>query len=730
MKHLWTILIIPFLFYPHLKWLLKVSWPELLTLTLYPIVLSVGGLLLYPAIAKHFSTFKDGAYGVTKTFFIIIWGGIAVWIPSLITLELNTGTTLGFLSLALIIIILLSRKHISKSFYLRYHREIIVSEFLFLVCYLIFLSLGALYSDHYGGEKSMDLAILIKAVKAKRFPLEDPWAIGHLMKYYYSSFYYFAQMIKLLPLSNSLAYHSVFSLIPALFFVNCITLFRKFLQRQSLSIFAAFVLMFAANLQSLKMIFLEHKVINSSFFWKSTRLFTKDFFSEFPSWSFLFRDFHPHVVVYPFTITFLVFLYRFFELKDKSTQEKQFFLIFLGFSWGSLFAMSAWDFLFMSLLFLIMVLLTKSLKLFVESGICLVVAVFLYLPAAVMVSDGRSAIFDLARTNDNTLSHYFLHHGHWLIVLFLFVIARYYSYWKKGHSKLKWNNFYLAFWPMHLGLILTVFEIGDMAWSFLFLHSLLFLGFNTIYKNSKSFWSLLGMGIVSMSVICDSFIFMDQLNTIFKFFNIIYVMLGVLALSSLRFPRSLWRGLNKGKKVQFLYVSIVGAILFFLPLGSGAFIYAISKDRLTGRVSPHLDGYLDLKKRNYKDYAMVNWINENLEVNDNLLEVNSDSFKFNYGRISQYTGISTLLGWHNHVFLRGLSHSEIERRKILIKRIYNDVDALRSYKLLKSNNIHYLIIGELENKHFEKKGLAKFGSFPNFYEKVFSISNAVIYRIL
>src|SRR5690606_11496720 len=101
-----------------------------------------------------------------------------------------------------------------------------------------------------------------------------------------------------------------------------------------------------------------------------------------------------------------------------------------------------------------------------------------------------------------------------------------------------------------------------------------------------------------------------------------------------------------------------------------------------------------------------------------VLEIPGRSFDYQASRISAYTGLPTLLGWDQHVVLRGKSWKEVRERKQLVEWFYESPDAFAVYAKLREFGVDYIVVGPAEKTRFNPQNLVKFDTYPDFFKVV------------
>jgi YYY domain-containing protein len=144
---------------------------------------------------------------------------------------------------------------------------------------------------------------------------------------------------------------------------------------------------------------------------------------------------------------------------------------------------------------------------------------------------------------------------------------------------------------------------------------------------------------------------------------------------------------------------------------------------------PTLDGAAHLRDRHAEDLAAIDWLNENVEGTPVILEAPADRYRaYDYeGRVSAFTGLPTLLGWAGHQHQWRGDYDEPSRREPDIERLYASADAAETLTLLDRYGIRYVYVGPLERQRYPAAAL---GKFDQLLDVVYSAGQVTIYRYL
>ena len=325
------------------------------------LVVQVISIATVPASFRFFHPLADRGYALNKTVALVAFGFVSWWLGVTGLLENQASTSL-------IVILGLgtacwwsagSVRRDLKVFVGRRQGLILLQEAIFAVAFVGFLLIRVRAGDIAGTEKFMDFAFLNSVARSASFPPIDPWLSpsagmpNPTINYYYFGYLVYGLLIQLsgvLPGEGfNLALATVFALAAVGIFSvgysiardiaggwshpNLVLRTRTELPRGGWSIDAAwpyvaaglgsvFLVLVAGNLWSVLRSIDGSGMLQKDFWggigWNATRvLVIKDgdrdidyTINEFPAFSFLLGDLHPHVMALPFTVLAVGIAYR------------------------------------------------------------------------------------------------------------------------------------------------------------------------------------------------------------------------------------------------------------------------------------------------------------------------------------------------------------------------------------------------------------------------------------
>ena len=485
--------------------------------------------------------------------------------------------------------------------------------------------------------------------------------------------------------------------------------------------------------------------------------------TEFPFFSFLFADLHAHLIVIPFTLLAIGLA---FSLMLGLRRGNRWWLAAtataLAVAVGSLWAINSWDYPTYLLLALVVIgagvylMRDKPLKrlgMFLALGLGVVLlSILAFLPFHMNYHPFPAGL-DVSKWQ-TPIQNYLGTHG-----LFLFLIGTFLIYmcrrqlkgllgflarpWPGTKSpssswpivgtslgKTKWVS-----WTMMAGVVGTVLIIymatagywtAALLTLFLVLTAWVTKGVLSSEEEGAPYAALplamigmallIGIGVEFVRTEGD----IGRMNTLFKYYLEAWVLLGMasayvvwyLASSDAFRPRGM--SLARGAWLAALIVLL-----------AASFIYPIlgTRSRLADRFSTEnmtLDGADYMKTAVYSkegpaielrwDYEAIRWLQDNVKGSPVVLEAHNEQYRWS-SRISDYTGLPTILGWPWHQIQQRMKYSyAIGDRRNVVNEIYSTVSLNRALKLLKRYEVEYVVVGQLERAYYPAEGLGKFDS--------------------
>ena len=812
------------------------------------------GLAAWPVTFVVFHHLSDRGYILARSLGLIIVAYL-VWLPASLCLLRNTLPTI-LLALALLALLsyYLFRRYQEAmvAFWRDRRRLILFNEALFAAAFLLFVVIRMFNPDLWqpwlGGEKPMEFAFLNAILKSPYFPPYDPYYAGGYINYYYYGQFIVGLVIKLTGIMPSVAFNLAIPMLFALtvgnaFCVgynlgrggkgtgrtwgNSLVLSRPLISGLLAAVFVAVL----GNLDGLVHLVERLSQLGGSNFkssipgleelvrvwpglWKLIQgqsLPPLDYFgrtrviegtiNEFPYFSFLFADLHPHMIGIPFTILVLALglniVLRASNVKHQ-TPNLQYpisniqslssilQLLVTSLCLGALAVINTWDLPTYLGLIAAAFLLRERLahgkwKLAWPAVTTVVVgglSLLLYRPFFAHYQAPGVGL-GLAITRGRTdLPSFLTVWGFFLFIVIAFLLVELVRQ-RAGLGALRFVRLALARWEVlpHLaelyqalvqrqtsGYLLSLYSLGGMLllavvlavlkfWVLAFMLPLVVGAVLLLLRDDASpeelFVSLLVFTSLLVAAGCEVVYLKDHLsgdqiwwrmNTVFKFYIQVWVMLGIA--TAVAVPR-LWARLRRWQSAARRRAWAAGlAFLFFASL-LYPLVYTPARvnDRFPGARPPvgTLDGMAFMTVGSYTwpennrielkyDYQALQWLIANVKGTPVVAEAALPYYREGGLRVATYTGLPTLLGAHQN---EQRYASQVGKRDGQARDFFNTLDVARALQLIRELHVSYIYVGQLEHTVYDPAGLAKFDEMVRRgeLEVVYENEKVKIYRV-
>ncbi|MEM2925634.1 MAG: DUF2298 domain-containing protein [Methanocellales archaeon] len=684
--------------------------------------LEIIGLAALPIAIYLCRELEDVGYAIAKLAGLVLVSYLA-W---LLTFFYPYGIGVLYFSLAAV-------AFFSIYIFFKFKIEINIKRFLrnetiFSFAFLIFTLIRSFSPDYYwtAGEKMMEFGFIKAILRSSFFPPFDPWFGGEAMHYYYLGFQTVANLALLSNVDLSLGFNLAVATFFALtfnaafgiglslcrdfkfgflagFFTAVIGNLMGFLQLLAALIYSISPLTFYQlyNLIASSPPSLELISFTSSWYWASSRVIPNTI-NEFPFFSFLHGDLHPHMISIAFQLLLLYLLLAFFISKE----VKWSLLLIIGIALGFLFPLNSWDFptyVFLTLTSLALKL-HKDLKKMLLAFAIVLSAIILYLPFFILLASPREIGMVIERSS---LSNYLA-----IFLIFLFPIASYLL-----------ASYRARFRDIVILALLCLFSIILNAQLLIILLPIIAISIILLLRErdaTKQYILLLILTGALLSLFCEFFYIKDamglqyhRMNTVFKLYLQNWLLFAIAAsyacysLRKLFFERKTWA-------VAACTLILMGSLYPFLAtyLKSDGF-----------KNKPILDGTLYIKREHRGEYEAIQWLNENIKEAKVILQAPGNSYTWS-SYISAFTGLPTPIGWAGHEVNWRNNYEEVNRRIAEVDEIYTSSTS-RTKELLKKYDIAYIYVGSAEQLRYGSYAVEKFNS----YELIFANTEARIYKI-
>ena len=793
------------------------------------LAVTVVGLIAFPFVFLFFPRLPDRGYAFTKVFGILIVGYV-FWILGSAWVLKNTfgGIVWTLLIVGGVAAIVARRKQDELiAFAQRQWKLLLTIEGLFLLAFVVAAFLRSYTPEISGTEKPMDFAFLNASSRSEHFPPNDPWLSGHSISYYYGGYFLIAMIGKLSLVETAVGYNLGLAMIAALAAVavfglvyNLVAIHERssvegmadaaaapersaplLLRPLFFGLAATVLLLVMGNLEGLFEFLAAHNVGSPGFWewvdiknlkavqgnqgwypgehwwwWRAARVVPPDApetITEFPFFSFLLGDLHPHVMSIPFVVLTLGAAVRLLQEReplDLSFWERHTWLL-AGFAVlvGGLSFLNTWD--FPTFLFLLVVvaavrnyltsrrwdrrLLLATTGFVVPLVVASVLAYVPYHKAFVPQFGFASQAEGIAPVSEmGTLPfHALIMWGPLAVIVIPFAVQRLAA--SLGRQPLRDRDL-LPLAPAGVIVFLWLAAnaaggtLGDAlsergsAWlTMVILLALLSLFLMALLREIEAKEAgegempvVVSLGLSALAVLLiagPEFFFVkdvfgNRMNTVFKFYYQAWILLATGGGFALYHLAARWAP-RPQVRLRWQSAWAAGALLLIAP----AMLYPLggtfsrTDDFDGGRT---LDGLAWAKKVYPDDYAAARWLDENADRSAVMVEmVGSEEIGYEYGiagRISGWTGIPTVLAWPAHQRQWRGSYAPFEGRQEDVERLYSTVVPAEAWRIIRAYGIDYVYVGTLERQTY---GAAAIEKFDGMLDPVNRSGDAVVYRV-
>ncbi len=780
---------------------------------LWLITVEIIGLAAFAPAYFLLPKLADRGWGLSKPLGILIVGYIA-WILSALRLVPSVQLTLLVIVMilaALAATLFYARRDEFVAFVKREWRLLLVAELVFLAFFALWTMFRAFDPAINHTEQPMDFAFLNASIRSTFGQPEDPWMRGESISYYYFGYWMMGALSEISGVASNISYNLSLALVPSLSAMGIFSVVSSLVRSEGAGLRLSMVcgvagglaLGIVSNLEGV-LEFMRANAIGSQglyefigvdgvdgpaetpsgnwypdeFWWwfRATRVINTfvdghgiDYtIQEFPFFSFILGDLHPHMAVIPFALLFTGLALNFFRADLPNILSTNYLayagLGVMALSLGGLAFTNMWDLPTYAALLVVI----AGLKAYYEhsrqqsndegegegetlgariidataiSFTVIAVAILLYLPYYMGFSASVSGIG--AVVTPTRYAHTFIVWGAPLALVAPFVIA---SFWQTVVGP-DWRGMTLIALLVSLGpfvvwlvlrlqsadpvgspesrlvhILPLVVLIGMSAWSAL--HEVKSRG-----PSGKAFALVLatfGLLLImgpELLFVDDSFDTPSQrMNTVFKLYYQAWILLASAGGFALYFWVSSRPSLNGwGRALSTLWAIAAVALL------SGSLYYTaaafVSKSQDSTQAVT-LNGLAFVEESEPAEYGAIQYIKNNLPRDTAILEGVGEWF--NSGLISRSTGIPTVYNWPGHQLQwRGPSPEFVQREQD-VATIYQATDFEEARELLAKYDLEYVYIGPRERNKYGGPGLDK---FPEFMDTLYEWNDVAIYGL-
>jgi YYY domain-containing protein len=631
-------------------------------------------------------------------------------------------------------------------------RDLFLVELASLLLFAAYIWLRGYTPQILDTEKPMDIAFLASSTRTVSMPPPDPWFAGEPINYYYLGYLLHGTLGRLSRVSPetgfNLALATVFSMTAVAAFGVTWNAVRPWVRSRVATAAGLLVLIgvtLSGNLYAPRRLLEDAAgTISASWWdgvngigWRSSRIVcdgprvdnlcsspATETINEFPFFSFLLGDLHPHVMALPYTLVAIGLAWNLALVCEKSEGA-------LPFSWlirvaigglivGSLYALNAWDFPTYLLLVAVSVWMGagaknihawKPISLLVAASIAAWLPFFATYDPPTVVDPGEvpSLIARLPLV-PRLVSAVGLHLGERTSVgEYITVFGVQYAFgvalvisairsWGSSRQDLVRILVPASVATMIPGVLLSAPVIPlcgiPLALAIAQLRGSRAISPRWYALVLFSFAWTLSIGVEILYV---RDVFEDRMNTLFKFYYQTWTLYGVATGMTVAL---LWASASRRHNPWHKPVLAIGTIAM---LFAGAAYPTIASYQWTDRFEAWrgLDGMAYGEETNPDDTAAIRWLSDHAAPGDVVLEAAGCSYlpfdRLPFNRVSAFTGVPSVIGWannHQRQWRAGqpMLIDEIEQRQADVSEMFRNPDS----GLFDKYGVTWLFVGEYE----------------------------------
>ena len=520
---------------------------------------------------------------------------------------------------------------------------------------------------------------------------------------------------------------------------------------------------------------LETQSSGSSFFpndnwwwWRSSRVIdtvvagsSLDFtIQEYPFFGSYLGDLHPHVMSIPFVLLFLALCLNLLAdtapLTIRWIKQRWFNVTMIGLTLGALGFINAWDLpVFFAVFMGVIALKTYgglrngwrrdyALGALAVSAIVLFLAVVPFLPYYGSFS-GQVKGIEAASTPGTSVLHLTIVWGVFFAALapFLLLHLSQWREWLQARRPLVVATV-MASAPIIFWFVITLVR-GDtdqipgrllVALPLALVLAMLLVRAmkaqaNQAQANQESLPSVFTFGVLAVGVallmgselfyVVD--VFNTRMNTMFKLYYQAWILLAVATPVAIYYwARAASRGglwLRRAGVSWGVVLGLVALGALYLPIGMAVTV----GDSASGPYT--LDGAAFLREGASGEHAAIEWLKHNADADDGIVEAVGGDYT-EYGRVSSFTGLPTVLNWAGHELQWRGSSELMDGRAEDVALVYQSKDINLVEEVLARYDVRYVLFGSRERTKYQVQSLEHLSALLT---PVFSPEGFTIYEV-
>lgn len=565
---------------------------------------------------------------------------------------------------------------------------LLIGEAVWLAVFLAYAWFRSFNPAIINTEKPMEIALLTSVSQSTAVPAPDPWFAGYAINYYYFGYQCIATIIRLSGVPPAIGFNLALATIFASVAVLAMACAGQLatlagVRRRSIGLsvgLGPLLVLVSGNLETIRRLASDPRgTIDASWWqgvgWQASRIIvdtnvfgsgdSRSTINEFPAFSFVLGDLHPHVLTLPLLALVLALALSLIGSRAAESRPR---LLAIGALVGLLYASNSWDaptgFLLVGLALAVR-FHRQWRRWLISCGYVAISALVAALPFIIEYDPPLGVPSDavpswLTRlpvlgTLVNTFGIVVWHptgvrdlvivHGAWIAMFAAFAAVAI----AQDRAILSFVDRYRI--PL-LGTSLVLLGIA-VAWA----PAVLLIGipaalagwfaWNSADAGTRAISGLFCVGFLLILIPEFFFIqdvFGDRMNTVFKLYFQAWLILGIASAGAVVYAlaRATW---PRKIMLSAAFTAIILATLPYLPLSASDWTNGFEERQ-------SLNGEQYIARANPSDFATIEWLRVHADPGDTIAEGPGCSYQVLNGvplnRISAFTGIPTVVGWVGH----------------------------------------------------------------------------------
>jgi YYY domain-containing protein len=775
------------------------------------LVLQLFALAVLPAVLRIFRNLPDAGWAFARPVGLL-FVGFLFWHGATFGLLSNAWPSIlgTLLVVAALCWALAWREVVGLAAFVRQRRRTIVAtEALFSLAFLAWVAVRAFDPDITATEKPMELLFLNGVLRSEQFPPIDPWLSGYAISYYYFGYLLTGMIARLAAAPAEIAFNLMLPTLFALTATGAFAIGASLGRTLRSGLLAAGLVLLVANLEPVFEILNANGMLSpglqqsleikdmpgphdapglfpaDNWWWfRATRVVgtpngSLDYtINEFPFFSFVLGDMHPHVLALPFLFVAVGFALNLLltagGLSLSALRRDPWTVLPVGVLFGAVGFLNTWD--MPTMLFVLAG--AFALHRLVDRGVvdrrlvrevlygavgALLLCIVLYLPFYLVF---RSQAGGLGVVVTKTqLKHFALFWGPMYLLTATFLLQQLSETWQQvpreswTRSAAVWGGTVLL---AAIAIVLSAPVVGltlpllvaalALASRHLFAPALpaiepvdelpepvhrrtrraephpvgtriaggalpVMMPREHLFALLLAFTGLLLIMGTELVFIRDHF--GNRMNTVFKLYYQAWMLLALAGAYAVPFLLERARGVP-GRLWGGVLAALFGVTLLY-PIGA-----TLDKTNDFSR-QPTLDGIAFWGRVKPDELPAIRWLQANVAGTPVIVEATGGSYRQEFGRFSSMTGLPTVLGWEGHEGQWRGRVEDADQRKRDIDTIYRSTDQRQVLSTMAKYRAEYLAVGQTERDTYGRQ--ANLDRYSQFMDVAFRQGSVTIYRV-